>query len=280
MLDRTNKMPSDPLRGVLSVWFSRAKSWWGISLGAQVVASLAGALSVLIDRASSEVALGVGLAAVLGSAGLWRSESLRHRAELLLRHFELEDAFGWIVESKILADNLSKAIPLAAKAATRAQEQGGFFASDQPAGPIRALDNLRESAWWTQQLAWFMGQVTAVGAAALGLLALWSLLIAANAVGSNPLQVSNVVTAVIALVFAGNLVRLPIDYFGLSADASEYDQKSSELIRSGNVTERDALRLLSDYQLTRATAPLIPDWAWRARRQSLNTIWNTYRIGG
>jgi hypothetical protein len=74
---------------------------------------------------------------VFGSAGLWRSESLRQRAESLLRHFELEDAFGWQVDPKILADNLSTAIPLAAKAETRAREQASFFASAQPVGPVR-----------------------------------------------------------------------------------------------------------------------------------------------
>jgi hypothetical protein len=125
-----------------------------------------------------------------------------------------------------------------------------------------------------------MGQVTAVGAIALGVLTLWSLLVAATIGSTDPLEVSNVVTAVIALVFAGSLVRLPVDYFNLSARASEYDRKSSELIRAGSVTERDALRLLSDYQLERATAPLLPDWAWRARRRHLNEIWKTYRLNG
>jgi hypothetical protein len=111
MFERFSENASDPLRGVLSVWFSCAKTWWGVSLSAQVLASLCGALYVLTNRASAEVAFVVGLISILGSAGLWWSESLRQRAESLLRHFELEDAFGWKVDPKIFADNLSKAIP-------------------------------------------------------------------------------------------------------------------------------------------------------------------------
>lgn len=281
MFERSSENASDPLRGVLSVWFSCAKTWWGVSLSAQVLASLCGALYVLTNRASAEVAFIVGLISILGSAGLWWSESLRQRAESLLRHFEFEDAFGWKVDPKILADNLSKAIPLAAKAAARASEQASFFASVRPTGPLRALDNLRESAWWTQQVAWFMAKFVAVGVILLVLITLWSLLVAASVIGStDPLVVSRIVTAVICVVFAGNLVRLPVDYFNFSAEASDYDLKGSELLRSGNVTERDALRLLSDYQLERATAPLLPDWAWRIRRAHLNEIWITYRLDG
>lgn len=279
MNDReATQMTPDPLRGVLSVWFSRAKSWWAFSIGAQITASLSGAVSVITDKASPEVALIVGIVSVLGSAGLWRSETLRQRAESLLRHFELEDAFGWKVDPKILADNLSRAILLAVKAAARAREQASFFVSAQPVGPTRALDNLRESAWWTQQLARFMAQVTSVAAIALGTITLWSLLVAASVGSTDPLEVSNIVTAVIALLFAGNLLRLPVDYFYLSAVASEYDRKASELIHAGGLAEHDALRLLSDYQLERATAPLIPDWTWRVRRRHLNEIWKTYRM--
>jgi hypothetical protein len=57
MANPVSENTSDPLRGVLSIWFTRAKTWWAVSLGAQVIASLAGAVSVLTNRASSEVAL-------------------------------------------------------------------------------------------------------------------------------------------------------------------------------------------------------------------------------
>ena len=162
--------------------------------------------------------------------------------------------------------------------ATREQEQGNFFASSETSGARRALDNLRESAWWTQQLATLMVWITGVAAVVVGVIALWSLLVAATVISSaTPLVVSNVVTAVIALVFAGNLVRLPFDFSSLSASACESDQKASELIRAGSVETSDALRLLGDYQLKRAVGPLLPDWAWRLRRKHFNEIWRRTR---
>jgi hypothetical protein len=278
MSDKQNDAVSPRLRGVLSLWFSRAKIWWGISLGLQISASLFGAISVLTEGASAVTALVVGLASVIGGAGIWRSEALRHRAESLLRLIELEDGFGWKVESKIIADSLAKAISVAAKAASREREQGAFYASSETTGARRALDNLRESAWWTQHLAGSMAWITGGASVIVGLMALWSLLVAATLIRSaTPLVVSNVVTAVISLVFAGNLIRLPFDYTSLSASASESDQKASALVRAASVDPTDALRLLGDYQLKRAVGPLIPDWAWRLRRNHLNEIWRSTR---
>ncbi len=260
------------------MWFSHAKIWWGMSLSAQIVASLVGAISVLTASASACTALGVGIVSVFGGAGLWRSEVLRHRAESLLRLVELEDGFGWKVDEKILADNLARAIPVAARAANREREQGLFYASSESSGGRRAMGNLRESAWWTQQLSASMARITGVAAVCVGFTALWSLLVAATVIDSaTPLVVSNVVTAVISLIFAGNLIRLPFDYSSLSSSARESDQKASALIRVDPVETGYALRLLGDYQIKRAVGPLLPDWVWKLRRDRLNEIWRSIR---
>jgi hypothetical protein len=269
-----------PLRGILSAWFSRAKLCWGVGLGAQLVASLVGAVSVLANQASLELALLVGIVACIAAIAVWRSEILRSRAESLLRHVELEDAFGWTVEPKILADTVSSAIALRDKVTTRGREQGEFFRSTPAAGPRRGLENLRESAWWTQHLASFMGRSAAAAVIILGLTSLWSLLLAASAIGTTgPLALSNIVTAVLAIVLTANLVRLPFDYFALAAAGREYDRKASDALVRGDLSESDVLRMVTDYQLERAKAPLLPDWVWRLRRESLNVIWNTYRQG-
>ena len=53
----------------------------------------------------------------------WRGESLRQRADPLLHHFELKDAFGWKVDPKILADKPFKGNSTRSRGATRASEQ-------------------------------------------------------------------------------------------------------------------------------------------------------------
>lgn len=269
---------SKPLRGVLSAWLSGGKTWWGVSLTVQMLASLGAAFSVLAGVTSPEWALVLAIASIGGLLGRWRSDSLREHAEWLLRQVELEDGFGWIVSAKVVADSLSQGIGVAKRALNRAREQSDFYATSRVPGPLRALDNLRESAWWTQQNSQWMGWVATWVVVLLCLAAVWSLLVAATVIGfPTPLEVSGLLTAGISLVFAGNLIRLPFKYFKLSHDASECDRRASEMIQSGNPTDSEALRLLSDYQLARAMGPPIPDWVWRKRRDHLNEIWRTTR---
>jgi hypothetical protein len=275
ILDQSNLEASRQVKGVLSAWLSNGKSWWGISLTIQIIASLGGAVAVLVGSVSPGWALFLGLTSVAALLGRWRGDFFRQLGEALLRHVELEDGMGWPVSRKVLADSLARGIAVASSAASRAREQENFYASTRKPGALRTLDNVCESAWWTQQnahwMAWKMVSLVVV----LCLVAVWSLLVAAAIMGPpDPIEVSRLITAGISVVFAGNLVRLPFEYFRLSGNASESDRKASELIGGkSSPTEAEAVRLLGDYQLARAMGPPIPDWVWRRRRDHLNEIW-------
>jgi hypothetical protein len=191
---------------------------------------------------------------------------------------ELEDGFGWELDRKLLSDNLVMAIPLEANARVRGREQGNFYASTRDPGPARALDNLRESAWWTQHIASFSGWITCVGTVLLFGITMWGLLSALALVGPRSVVVlSNVLVAVVGVIVATDLIRLPIEYFALSRDARESDRLASGVLRGGNPSAEQALRLVADYQLSRALAPQLPDWVWRLRRKRLNKIWDQTR---
>lgn len=267
-----------PLRELLAACFSRSKFWWGLGLIAQIVASLAGAVSVLTSNASLQFAIIIGLVSSLASASTWRSESLRARAESLLRHLEFKEGFGWPIEPKILADNLSRRIFVSETARRRARQQGTLYYNQDPPGATKALHNLRESSWWSEQISHWMAQLSTVMTLVVLLVCLWSLLVSASLLGATgPLELSNVLTAFIALAFTGNLIKLPVDYFKFAKLAQEFDQKASHYIQVSSITERDVLRLLTDYQLARSTAPFLPDWAWKIRKNELNQIWSKYR---
>jgi hypothetical protein len=271
---------SQQVKGVLSAWLSSGKSWWGVSLTIQIITSLGGAVAVLVGSVSPGWALLLGLTSVAALLGRWRGDFFRQLGEALLRHVELEDGMGWPISRKVLADSLARGIGVARSADSRAREQENFYASTRKHGPLRTLDNVSESAWWTQQNAHWIAWKMVLLVVVLCLMAVWSLLVAAAIIGPpDPIEVSRLITAGISIVFAGNLVRLPYEYFRLSSKASESDQKASELIGGkSSPTEAEAVRLLGDYQLARAMGPPIPDWVWRRRRDRLNEIWNKTRI--
>src|SRR6266511_1000564 len=148
---------SSRAQGVLSVWFSNAKRWWAAALVAQIAVSLAAAITVVADVLSPGWGLTFLAISVGGPICQCRSDSLRQRAETLLRHDELEEGLRCEINLKVLSDYFATAIPVEAGSKVRAREQGSFYASTRPRGPVRALENLQESAWWTQHLASFVG---------------------------------------------------------------------------------------------------------------------------
>lgn len=267
------------LLGVQGVWFSHAKRWWFICLLSQIAVVTYGAFVSMYQLGSPWNASLVGVVSVLAQLGLWRSAVLRARGEDALRHIEFEDGFGWKVEEGDLADCLAKAVRIEASAKVREEEHGQFFASLEDVGPKRALENLHESSWWTYQLASRMVPISSVGLVALLLLTIFGL-VSAVAHSGSALAPYAVVTATLTVVFAGNLVRLPIEYSRLSHMAKEVSGRAQRLSKATLVRNEDAVRVLGDYQSKRAGAPLIPDVLWRRRRDALNQIWQQTRSQG
>jgi len=265
------------IRGILSAYFTRAGLWFGLSFVAQALAILVGAISVLFARASLEVGIAVGTISLCASAGRWRGDVLRGRAEFLLRQIEYSDGFGWRLDSQLLADAVSQAIPFEEAAKKRGLEQGNFFASPLAAGPSRALANLRESTWWTEQLSKYLAPRATAVLAAIALLSLWSLLIAASLVrNSDPLAISSLLTATLCLVFSADFLRLPLGFYQMAADARRINSAALRESATPLPEERAVLLLMHEYQIDREKGPVIPDWLWRHRRDYLNDIWAEY----
>ena len=267
-----------PARGALSIWFTRSKRFWFLGLLGQVAVATTAGVTAVTGLISGPIAVLLGVVSVVAPVLLWRADTLRQRADTLLRQVELEDGFGWPIDRKLLSDNLVMAIPLGEKAKARAEEQGTFYASSRDAGPARALDNLRESAWWTQHLSSSMAWITGAAAASLFILALWGLLAGFTVAASQDItKLSNVLVAILGLVVTTDLLRLPVEYKALSRCACECDRLATALLRAPTPTADEAFRLVADYQLNRALAPQLPDWVWRLRRKRLNEIWNSTR---
>ena len=212
--------------------------WWGVSLTVQILASAGAALSALFASLPPWWPVILALASIGALLGRWRADHLRQLGEPLLRQVEFLEGFGWPLNPKLAADALARAIAVEKVAAARAKEQGNFYASNSVRGPLRALENLSESAWWTQQNAHWLAVRATWLVVVLCAAGIWSLVISASAMGTaTPVTISKLLSAGVALVFAGNLVRLPFEYFRLSANGSEADQKASELIDRGTPSD-------------------------------------------
>lgn len=271
------------LKGILSSLFTSSKRLWQTNIIVQTIILLIGAISVIIHNTSGWMAFVIALISTLGYIIKWRSDYLRDSAEGLLRQVELKNSFGWDFDvqhlSFVLKDQLqidqSNQLLLGDSAKKRQQEQSTFWASTSPVGAKRAIENTRESAWWSQHLAWYMTIRSAILAILLVGICLYGLIVVLLITFSNESQptIAEIATSVIALVFTGDFIRYPFEYYKFYLDAKKTYEEGTKLLGESNISLTDAFRFINDYQIMRVKTPLLPDWAWRNNKDKLNALW-------
>lgn len=280
--------------------FARCKLLWGVGL---VVKFLVFALGIFVVFALADekiIAL-IGLFLVATSELLlWLSDRWKSAAQELHRKLDLENSFGWHITQSEILDFLARYpgdINSLAGEAT-----GSYFASKECPGSKRAVENLRESAWWSMHLAesmWWIF-VSAIVAIFFGCIVLLNVSIenvsqapaqatssqaqaaAASGVVSPVVSkavsagVVKVVTSAILFVFSYGLFRFAVGYYSFSAKSKQIKEKAELLLESGSADQIQAVKLWQDYHLAREAAPLLPTWIWKLRQKKLNALWRAY----
>lgn len=156
-----------------------------------------------------------------------------------------------------------------------------YFASKEPAGPVRALWNVSESAWWTKHLAQSMATYC-WGTVILGIIVSFIILIVAlqaTSTHTTQVNVARIVTALLMLFLSLGLIKLAIGYSSLSKNSGSSEAAAERALQT-TPEELSAFKVMYDYHLNRAADPLIPTWIWKMRRDELNQTWNEHRNGG
>lgn len=250
-----------------------------------VIASLLklGALAIgatLVLLAATFEMLPLIIAAISISSELfqWRSDHIKGIAEMILRKLDAYESFGWQIDTAEMSDVLAR-IPRGIKKAISEKEPSyQYFASHEVEGSQKALENVRESAWWSKHLAERTGQLYLVITVIIVLASVFVLAVSIETIRNFPVlvNISRVVTSVIVLLFSLRLIRLTYDYYNFSKKAQVVETSAEELLQR-KADRIHAIKLMYEYQLARAAAPLIPTWIWKFMNAELNELWNLYK---
>lgn len=255
--------------------YDRAKCWSAVVLGLQALIFLAGIVAVFAPRFTLSypwIALPLA-AATAYIAG--RASGYKGLAERAKRQHEYLVNFGYKPSGGQLADlrqSLQRALAPEMHALLKA---GISYSSVQPYGTKRTLENLSESAWFTKHLAsicarWVGFTFVTTLTIAISLL-LWS---AHTAAGSSAgIATAKGVAATLMFLVSVGSIRGWLGYQSLSLRAGDIDAEAGRLGKSEDPPLFETQRILAEYQLIRASAPLIPTWMWRLHRDSLNENW-------
>ena len=166
------------------------------------------------------------------------------------------------------------------KEAANSKEQFDYFASTSSAGPTKLLENLEESSWWSKHQAKRMAMYTGAVGIIILFIVLASLVITLQitALQSTSEVIAKAAILVILFIISGGYVRLAFDYELFARQADKAETLAHQLRQSAQISEVEAIKLLHDYQINRATSPLLPSWLWNMVQKELNELWNARLI--
>jgi hypothetical protein len=265
----------DVIEGLVNQAYDKAKWWAGSAIALQAGLFVAGVVAIFLAEFTLSypwIALPVALVAALISG---RASKFKGMAERAKRQHEYLAGFGVVPSRGMLADlrvSLGRELPAETD---RLLRKGITYSSGKPPGPERVLENLGESAWFTKHLAdWCACALRALFVGTVGI-AVALLLLSATSLSGTPVGIvaAKFVAATLIFLISIGTLRSWLAYSALSQKAGDVDVEADRLLTTDKADAFEAQRLLAEYQLARASAPLVPTWVWRLRRDFLNKNW-------
>ncbi len=260
-------------------YFDAAKFQLTLSIGCALLVLLIDIGVIVFNRFGPLLAVLAALLTILSIVFQWRSERLRGVAEALLRKFEMHKGLGWAISREEISDLLAMASKRIKNAAYSTGEDD-YFASQHPQPAKKVLENLQESAWTTKHQAQRMARYTGRVSAAVFLLAFITLVVALQSALSHTTaqNIAQIVLAILVFVFSAGYVRLAFDYYMFASDAGKIEDQAVEMCKRRRVKDAEAIKLLHEYQVVRATSPLLPGWLWKMMQNELTELWKQRTI--
>ena len=265
------------LNGWRSVLFKATKRWWGSGIIIGYSAIFIVPIVILFDlkgKWSSAVMVAAAIAIVLSIIGklfMWRSDSFRGIADKLHRANELCTGLGHSIDPILIADVKSRYPGFMGKAQQEEENQIDYYEENGNPSPYLLVKQLRESAWWTTQLA-----ITAKWCIYMGIsVALFISLPIILFVDSTVVRAYGLAVCAIILV---DILYLGSRFGKLGVDCMGAFQDLDKLKDRRDLTIEQAVISATNYQIVRGTGPLIPGWLWKWRRSQLQEAWKPLSI--
>jgi hypothetical protein len=262
------------LRSINRAQFVAAKRYWAAAIIVKLVIFGLGAWTIFLTTPSPYLPEFLLVLAILSEILQLRSDGVKSQAESLLRTLDICKSFGREISEADKRDIVANVPRTFRKRFTGNQAPDLYFASAQAEGPKKAIENLIESAWYTRHQASTMTVVYLLLIAGLLTLSIGALLVALREIGNPQLrdQVIRVVTAWLLLIVSLSMLKSAWSYFKMYQRCQKTELVCAHLLLTP-ATEADALKQWYEYQLARASSPLLPDWLWYLMGRSLDDAW-------
>ena len=255
------------LSGLRSALLTAAKMRWGMGVTIGYLAVFVVPVAILLD---SDGWIGPAIAAaaafsIVGTLLRWWSDSIRGSAEKLQRANELWTGIGQPIDCAMVADMRSQYSQFVERAQKMEKYQNGYFEVYGNPSPNLLIVQLRESAWWTYQLATTAKKMVYIGSCV-------ALAISLSVIFADSILVRFYGLAICSIILV-DVYYLGFRYGKLAMESNFAFQELNSLMNRVDLTDRQAVISAANYQFARGAGPLIPDWLWKISRRKLQKAW-------
>lgn len=255
--------------------FSASKVTWAAIIALQVAALLVAGASIWFEKRWSAVALFVGIAVPVVTAGLKRYAGTRYDlGERLRRLLVRADGLGKPVDDaeRLLATVAGTVLPT-----WDPDPIGSYYSSPKRPGPPRLAHIVAQSAFFTaaharttRRFCWAL----VTGGMAAGVALLLAVLQATNLSAGLGAKVAQAASSLIAFGFASEFYQLAAGYADLEAAACRTLEDCCRLSKQDAPTSDAVMLAVSAYDQALAKAPPIPGLVYRVQRRGLEEAWS------
>ena len=83
-------------------------------------------------------------------------------------------------------------------------------------------------------------------------------------------MIGRVVSLTLGFALSIGIVRNILSYWSFRSAAAIAETTAIEILKPTEIDEKRAIRALMEYQFARASAPMIPTWVWKRKKDALN----------
>jgi len=191
----------------------------------------------------------------------WKGLSDVKMADDVHRAHEFQDAFGVSIPQQLITRAYNKL----------GRDPGNYiesstFASPEDKGSARAVENLKENAYFSKYLA----SVSFAFFLLLLLVPIIIWVIFLSILASSTGEYEFIVYAIFGLI---GILVIP-GAFKILQDLWIFKSECETFLNLDTpVTELETAKFLFDYQIARQNRPLMPSWIWARKKDTLNTKW-------
>lgn len=228
--------------------------------------------TLLNHSLSKPLALTALIFQVAGILLKYRSSGHYASGEEIRRMAVLKDALGIEPSELEKADIASRC---SAAAAPGRVHVGKYFSSERPKGNAKLLDDVEESAFWTQRIASFTGKaalaLVLVGAS-VSVFAIIGLIIAGAS--SDKLEITAEAAVVtLGFVVTGEFLVLALEYRALSERAARKVSSAAAQLALGATNREAAILLFGEYNCALAGSAPLPTFVYKVLHRGLDAAW-------